>query len=116
MVTDKIKELQQYRGKVAELEKAIERDRRKELATLHAKMGYASTEELIAALRGSTRGGAPRRARGKRARITPEMKQQIKAAVQSGKTGAEIAREFGISLPSVQNVKKEFGLVRKSKK
>ncbi|OAM91532.1 helix-turn-helix domain-containing protein [Termitidicoccus mucosus] len=50
--------------------------------------------------------------RGKRARITPELKAQVKAAVEAGKTGAAIAKELGISLPSVQNVKKELGLVK----
>ena len=51
--------------------------------------------------------------RGKRARITPELKAEVKAAVEAGKTGAVIAKELGISLPSVQNIKKEFGLVKK---
>ncbi|MDR0902264.1 MAG: helix-turn-helix domain-containing protein [Opitutaceae bacterium] len=50
--------------------------------------------------------------RGKRARITPELKAQVKASVEAGKTGAVIAKELGISLPSVQNIKKEFGLVK----
>jgi hypothetical protein len=51
--------------------------------------------------------------RGKRARITPELKAQVKTLVEAGKTGAVIAKELGISLPSVQNIKKEFGLVKK---
>jgi len=54
---------------------------------------------------------APRK-KGKRARITPELKDRVKAAVVAGKTGAQIASEFGISVPSVQNIKKEFGLVK----
>jgi hypothetical protein len=53
--------------------------------------------------------------RGKRARITPELKAQVKALVEAGKTGAVIAKELGISLPSVQNIKKEFGLVKARK-
>jgi hypothetical protein len=32
--------------------------------------------------------------------------------VQAGQSGAEIAKAFGISLPSVQNIKKEAGLVK----
>ena len=31
----------------------------------------------------------------------------------TGKTGGEIAKAIGISLPSVQNIKKELGLVKK---
>jgi hypothetical protein len=53
--------------------------------------------------------------RGKRARITPELKAQVKTLVEAGKTGAVIAKELGISLPSVQNIKKEFGLVKARK-
>lgn len=54
--------------------------------------------------------GAARRVR--RSAITPELKEQVKARVCAGKTGAEIAHEFGISLPSVQNIKKELGLIK----
>jgi transposase len=34
------------------------------------------------------------------------------AAVQEGKSGAEISKSLGLSLPSVQNIKKEAGLVK----
>ncbi|MFA6959926.1 MAG: ParB/RepB/Spo0J family partition protein [Opitutaceae bacterium] len=47
-----------------------------------------------------------------RVQITPDLKQQVVSAVQTGKSGAEIAKTFGISLPSVQNIKKEAGLVK----
>ncbi len=33
--------------------------------------------------------------------------------VEGDKTGAEIAKSLGISLPSVQNIKKALGLVKK---
>jgi hypothetical protein len=48
----------------------------------------------------------------KRTKITPELKEQVKALVASGLSGSKIAKQFGISLPSVQNIKKEFGLVK----
>jgi DNA invertase Pin-like site-specific DNA recombinase len=51
-------------------------------------------------------------AKRKRAKLTSELKDKVKGAVEAGKTGAAIAKEFGISLPSVQNIKKEFGLVK----
>jgi hypothetical protein len=44
------------------------------------------------------------------------MKQKIKAALQNKKSGAKVAEEFGISLPSVYNIKKAFGLVKSRKK
>lgn len=46
----------------------------------------------------------------KRARITDEMKAEVKKLVEEGKTGAEIAATVGISLPSVANIKKALGL------
>lgn len=51
------------------------------------------------------------KARG-RARITDEVKAQVKDLVAAGKSGAEIAKQLGISLPSVQNIKKASGLVK----
>jgi DNA invertase Pin-like site-specific DNA recombinase len=51
----------------------------------------------------------------KRAKITPEVIAKVKALVAKNKTGNEIAKEVGISLPSVGNIKKKLGLVRAKK-
>ncbi len=50
-----------------------------------------------------------------RVKITPEIIAQVKALAEAGKTGNEIAGTTGISLPSVQNLKKKLGLVGKKK-
>ena len=121
MVTEKIKQLADYQGKVAKLQKQIERERTKALAHLHEKYGFESVKELVKAIRaaagpaGKRRGRKPGRHR-KHARITPQMKDKIKGAIQTGRTGAQIAQAFGISLPSVYNIKKSFGLVKARKK
>lgn len=128
MVTEKIKQLQALQAKASELQKTIESERTQELATLPERYGYDSLPAFIRALkeasgskarRGRKAAGGSRAsaaAKGgrkrKRAKITPELKQQVKEAVESGKTGAQIAKEFGISIPSVQNIKKELGLVK----
>ena len=129
MVTEVVKELEAAKAKVAELEQALQKERKQQLAGLPSEYGFDSLEDFIKALKsaGSSRGaGATRKGRaaktaaapilprkkGKRARITPELKDRVKAAVVAGKTGAQIADEFGISVPSVQNIKKEFGLVK----
>ena len=39
-------------------------------------------------------------------------KTEVKKLVEAKKTGAEIAKALGISLPSVQNIKKALGLVK----
>ena len=127
MVTDKIKELENYKSKVADLEKSIASQLEAELASLPGKYGFASVQEFARAVTKAAgsktakkkgKRGRPAAAaassggKRKRAKITPELKAEVKSAVEAGKTGAAIAKEFGISLPSVQNIKKEFGLVK----
>ena len=125
MVTDKMKELQAARAKLASLEKAIADELKKELAGLPAKFGFDSAAAFIQAVKVATGG---RKASGRvqagkkpksgkrrtRAVITDETRAQVKKLVDAGKTGGEIAATLKISLPSVQNIKKALGLVRKS--
>jgi len=122
MVIEKIQELNALQAKAAKLQAAIETERTAELAALPGKYGYDSVKAFIKALKSAAGGGRRRRGakkapagRRKRAKITPELKAQVKAAVEAGKTGAAISKELGISLPSVQNIKKEFGLVKARK-
>ena len=128
MVTEKIKELEAARAKVASLEETIQAERNKALAALPAEYGFDSADDFIAAVRAAVGGGGKRgRKRGrkaakrpaaagktrKRAVITDETRAEVKKLAEAGKTGAEIAKEVGISLPSVQNIKKALGLVKK---
>ncbi len=127
MAKDKIlKALAAARAKVDKLEKAVAAKRNQALAKLHLQHGFDSIGEFIAALQsvaGGKRGRAPKAAaagaegkRRTRAVITPEVKAQVKALTEAGKTGNEIAKATGISLPSVQNIKKELGLIKPRKK
>lgn len=134
MVTDKLKELEATRAKLASLEQAVRSELSKELGGLPGKYGFASVEEFVSAVRQASGGGArrrgrppksaakaatgvgrgaPGRKRRRRAKITDETRAQLKKMVESGKTGGEIAKALGISLPSVQNIKKALGLVKK---
>ncbi len=130
MVTEKIQELAALQAKAAKLQAAIESQRTSELSALPSNYGYASLNDFIKALKAAVgrgkrgrrstkakaKGGKPAKKSGgkrKRAKITTELKSQVKSAVEAGKTGAAIAKEFGISVPSVQNIKKELGLVKK---
>lgn len=118
-------QLAEYKKKVATLEKEIGSQNRKLLA-LPAKFGFKTMSDFIAALQaasgksGKAAAATPASAktRKKRAVITADTKTKVKALASEGKTGAEIAKSLGISLPSVQNIKKELGLVkaRKGKK
>ncbi len=121
MVTDKLKQLSEYQTKVEELRNEIDQERKNELAHLHEKFGFESPAELIKAIRAAAGIGVATRSRAgtrhrKHSRITAEMKEKIKVALEGGKSGAQIAEEFSISLPSVYNIKKEFGMVKARKK
>jgi len=130
MANDIVKELEAARAKVAALETSLAKSRRQTLAGLYKEYGFGNVEEFLAAVKEASGGGGGRRGRpakaakapasaatsgqkrAKRARITPEIKQKLKSLVHAGRTGAEIASELGISLPSVQNIKRELGLVK----
>lgn len=121
MVTDKLKKLEEYQRQMAKLEKELAGFNRKLLA-LPGKFGFKSMDAFVDALRSAAKTGgakaaksAPASGRKPRAKITAETKQKVKAMVQGEKTGAEIAKALNISLPSVQNIKKELGLVKARK-
>ncbi|MDR0352909.1 MAG: helix-turn-helix domain-containing protein [Opitutaceae bacterium] len=118
MLTQKIKELEELKTRAAQLEADIEAERATELAALPGQYGYGDINEFIKALkkafnaRGSRDKTSASGGKRPRARLTPELKEQVRAAILEGKSGSAIAAEFGISPPSVQNIKKEFGLVK----
>jgi DNA invertase Pin-like site-specific DNA recombinase len=128
MVTDKIKELEAARAKVETLQQSIADELNKELAALPAKFGFESVRVFVRAVNAAAGGGRRRgrppgkgkagarkggRTRRTRAVITDETRAQVKKLVDAGKTGAEIAEALKISVPSVQNIKKALGLVKK---
>ena len=126
MVTDKIKTLAITRARVAELEKSIATELNRELAALPGNYGFDSLPAFFEAVKAASRGKTGRqpkstnkaRAAGKRRKravITADTKSKVKSLVESGKTGAEIAKVVGISLPSVQNIKKDLSLVKARK-
>lgn len=128
MLSEKLKELQAARTKLAELEKSVTAERNKELAALPAQYGFESADAFLAAVRAASGkrrgrkpgsgGGAAKASPGKRrkrAKVTDETRAAVKKLVEQEKTGQEIATALGISLPTVQNIKKALGLVRKKK-
>lgn len=126
MLTEKLKALEATRAKLTVLEQAVQAELRSELAALPAKYGFENVATFVAAVRaagGRRRGRPPTKAapaptgqRRRRAKVTDATRAEVKKLADAGKTGAEIARAVGVSLPTVQNIKKALGLVRKSKK
>lgn len=148
MLTEKLKEIDQQKSKLASLEQSL-------LEDLHALVGFESRSDLIKKLQGLGTGAkrsksrrkasrkrsakaaeaapqaaktAPKKARKKaagkavkkaggrrkRTTITPELREEIVAAVKGGATSGAVATQFGVSVPTVQNIKKAAGLTRKS--
>lgn len=118
MVTDKLKELEATKAKVADLEKSIANELNRELGSLPGKYGFDSVKAFIKAVKaagGGRRGGkAGAKSGGARTRavITDDIRAGVKKMVEAKKSGAEISKALGISLPSVQNIKKSLGLVK----
>ncbi|MBK1879429.1 hypothetical protein [Pelagicoccus mobilis] len=125
MITDTQKQIAATKAKLEALEKKAAAEISKKLTNLHKTVGFASRAELIDALQsleGPTRGRKPKAAakrgrpaakkRAKRTKITEELKAAVIEAVKAGKKGAAVAKEFGISIPSLQNIKKAAGLTK----
>jgi hypothetical protein len=124
--------LQQAEAQVQQLKKRLVNERSQRLQQLHESLGFASRSELIEALvalqGGRARGGsgaaspaaaagaAPALRASKRARLTPDMKAQILKAIRDGEPGTSVAKRFGISVQTTQNLKKAAGLVQARKK
>lgn len=123
MAQDTLKKIAEYKTRLADLERELH----SELAELPTRYGFATPEEFLAAFRrsvgkksgrkaGKDKAAAARTKTGRkpRAKITPEIIEKVKSLVGEGKTGGEIAKAAGISLPTVQNIKKKLGLVGKN--
>ncbi|MBC8009029.1 MAG: helix-turn-helix domain-containing protein [Burkholderiales bacterium] len=133
--TDQIAKLEKAKADIAVAEAKLASDRVTALAKLPSDYGFTDLNAFLKAVKDAYgKGGksskgkpgrkakgaakaakapkAPKAAKGKRAKITDEIKAQVKALAESGKTGQEIAKALGISAPSVQNIKKAFGMVK----
>jgi hypothetical protein len=126
MITEKLKELEATKAKIASLEKSIASELHDELRALPAQYGFTTVEAFIKAVKVAA-GGGRKNGKGKvaakvsaggrrsRAKITDATRAEVKTLAEAGKTGLEIAEALGISLPSVQNIKKALGLVKTRK-
>lgn len=88
-----------------------------ELQSLHQWFGYASTEQLVIALRAARRGALvkPRSIEVRKlyTRKTPYLLKQFVALSKSGKTIAEIAAALNISAKSVTDLRSAYGFSKR---
>ena len=126
-------QLNQLERKRQQLEKRIKERASRQYAALPAKVGLKSIDDLILQLlpygssglrsRLNHNGADTAKRRGRPAgksrgtRYTADVKAAVKRAVEAGgKTVAEISREFGPSVFSIKDWKKQWGLTRARKK
>ena len=107
---DKLDQIKQHKEQIAQLEKELVAERRKKLINLHKDLGYATRQDLIDDLKSIRGGGGVGRA--KRVTITAELRSKIETGLREGKGATEVARDTGVSVPTVQNIKKDIGLVQ----
>lgn len=137
MISKTLKEIKATKAKLAALEKKAQAEAKKRIVNLHKEAGFDTREELIAALQslgGATRRGrkpgkakkaaAPKakkaaakgaKKRAKRTAITAELRKSIVAALKGGGKGGEVAKKFGVSVPTIHNIKKAAGLTKSRK-
>lgn len=95
----------------------LETRQQKNLLKLPKKLGYDSVESLIEALQGAsgmngtTLKATKKAGRKARAVITDKMRETLKVLVGRDWKSKEIAEKLGIAVPTVQNIKKQLGLV-----
>jgi len=123
MVTRLIKALKREERKAAALESRIAKNLAKELSELHRAYGFESVPKFFKAIRDAHKGTAKKkvgrkvgREKRKRAKITAAIRATVKKLFTQGKSGSQIAKAAGISLPSVYNIKKALKKFRKPKK
>jgi hypothetical protein len=123
------KEILKLKRKIASLEaKALratartESTHRKKVISLAKKLGYKTVHVLYAEL--FKLGGKIDQALGttdatpkkrKRRTITPAMRKAVVAGLKAGQPATKVAKSVGISLPSVNNIKKAAGLTKSKK-
>lgn len=115
---NQLSELKAEKAKLAATEAQFLRDRDTALAQLPAQFGYQDLKSFIKALtaaakiRPRKKAAKPAAKKRTRVKITPELKQAAITALQANEPAAGIAQQLGISLGSVQNIKKDAGLVK----
>lgn len=110
-------EIRALEAKTAELRTKFETERNARLTDLHNEVGFETTEDLIKALVALTKPAKKAKKakveRKARVSLTPESRAALIVDLTSDKfTNDELAAKYGISTATVQNVKKDAGLVK----
>ena len=96
---------------VAEQLRVVEAELLAEAKVREAWVGTGA-RDIADWLAGATKSSYGNAKRKERLGSAMKKSDALKAAVEAGTKGAAIAREFGLSVQTVQNIKKAFGLIK----
>ncbi len=97
-------QIAEYRKKIRTLEKDLAGERRERLKALHTGLGFKDRAELIEALQSLRE--------SQRSRISAATRAQIEQDLKARMPGSKVAAKNGVSVPTVQAIKKTLGLVK----
>ena len=127
MFESNLKSVLEIEEKARKARAELEKTRIAELKALPKRFGYETLEAFIKDLKEAAGKRAPKGSKAakaakepkaaktgkrKRVKVTPELRSQIIADLQAGKKGVAVAKQFGISYPTLMNIKKAAGLVK----
>lgn len=126
MKTNPAKEIEKLKRQIASLEaKAVksaakkQKSDKRKVTALARKLGYKSAENLFASLFGNSAmaaASAPAGKKRKRARLTDDDRKAIIADLKSRTfSAAQVAKKHGVSVPTVNLIKKAAGLTKSRK-
>lgn len=118
MLTTKLKRLEKAQKAIDAERSKIAATLKKELKALPEQYGFSDPKLFFKAIL-TARDAAPEAnpatepsERKARTEITPEIENKVIAALGQKIPGRQIAKQLGISVPTVHNIKKKHGLVR----
>lgn len=109
-IKDIQKELRELKAREEEIKAQLDEARKERILNLHEELAFDSPTELVEAIRESHGLRVQRRKGGRR--IPTEVRAEIEYDLKAGDTGTSIARKYGVSTPTVHNIKKDLGLVK----
>lgn len=104
---EKLNKIKEHEQAIEDIKREIEQERKRKLYDLPQLVGLNSVDELISALKDLA--STPRKGR---AGISGEIRVKMKDDLKSGMKGTDVAKKYGVSVPTVQKLKQELGLVK----
>lgn len=107
----KLSQARDLKARIAQLEREIQTERLRALATLPAEYGFTSATSFLEAVKKAAGLSRAERHRKRRTNLSAVRRKQLIADLRGGMTYPQAVKEYGVSPGTVYNVKKAAGLV-----